>query len=150
MPVRPRARSTGTRPRGRGTAAATAAGQRQTRQRDAIRVALERAGRPLSPQEILQAARATQPGLGLATVYRNVRTLLEGGALHAVELPGSAARYELAGKSHHHHFHCRRCDGVFEVEACPAGIRGLLPRGFRLEGHEIVLYGLCARCGGRS
>jgi Fur family ferric uptake transcriptional regulator len=123
--------------------------QRQTRQRDAIRTALSRAGRPLSPLEVLTAARSLLPGLGMATVYRTVKSLLAEGTLHAVELPGAPARYELAGKGHHHHFHCRRCDGVFEVDACPAGIRGLLPGGFRLEAHEIILYGLCAGCGGR-
>ena len=122
---------------------------RNTRQRDAIRDALAAAGRPLSPLEILGAARESQPGLGLATVYRTIKALVESGAVHAVELPGAAARYELAGKHHHHHFHCRRCDGVFEIEACPAGIPRLLPRGFRLERHEIVLYGLCAGCGRR-
>lgn len=119
---------------------------RQTRQRDAIRAALASAGRPLGPQEVLAAARGLQPGLGIATVYRTLKALTEEGSLRVVELPGTAARYEVAGKSHHHHFHCRSCDGVFEVEACPAGIRGLLPGGFRLEEHEIILYGRCAGC----
>ena len=123
---------------------------RQTRQRDTIRAALAAAGRPLGPQEVLAAARAELPGLGIATVYRAIKALLAEGWLRAVELPGSTPRYEVAGKRHHHHFHCRACDGVFEVEACPAGIRGLLPGGFRLEEHEIILYGLCAVCGERS
>jgi len=123
--------------------------QRNTRQRDAIRAALASAGRPLSPQEILAAASDEQPGLGLATVYRTIRALVDTEAVREVALPGAASRYELAGKHHHHHFHCRSCDGVFEVEACPAGIRSLLPRGFRLERHEIVLYGVCKRCGSR-
>ncbi|HET9767901.1 MAG TPA: transcriptional repressor [Thermoanaerobaculia bacterium] len=122
--------------------------QRQTRQRDAIRGTLAAAARPLSPQEVLSAAQRVLPGLGIATVYRTVKALLADGVLHTVELPGAPARYELAGKRHHHHFHCRTCDGVFEVDACPAGIRRLLPRGFRLERHEIILYGLCAGCEG--
>ena len=120
---------------------------RQTRQRDAIRGALDAAGRPLSPQELLLAARAALPRLGLATVYRTVKAMLGDGTLRAVELPGAPARYELAGKRHHHHFHCRACDGVFEVEACPGRMSGLLPGGFQLERHEIILYGLCADCG---
>jgi Fur family ferric uptake transcriptional regulator len=124
--------------------------QRQTRQRDTIRAVLAGAGRPLGPHELLAAARADLPGLGIATVYRTIKALLAEGWLRAVELPGAAPRYEVAGKRHHHHFHCRGCDGVFEVEACPAGIRGLLPGGFRLEEHEIILYGLCAGCGARS
>ena len=124
--------------------------QRQTRQRDAIRAALTAAGRPLGPQEILAVVRPELPRLGLATVYRTLKGLLDDGWLRAVELPGAPARYEVAGKAHHHHFHCRACDGLFEVEACPSGIRGLLPGGFRLERHEIILYGVCAGCeGGR-
>ena len=122
--------------------------QRQTRQRDAIRGALAAAARPLAPQELLRAARQALPSLGIATVYRNVKALLAEGTVHMVELPGAPARYELAGKRHHHHFHCRTCDGVFEVDACPAGIGRLLPRGFSLERHEIILYGLCAGCRG--
>lgn len=122
--------------------------QRQTRQRDAIRNALAAAGRPLSPQEVLAAARCSLPRLGIATVYRHVKAMLGDGTLRAVALPGAAARYELAGKSHHHHFHCRACDGVFEVEACPGRMRGIVPGGFQLERHEIILYGVCADCGG--
>jgi Fur family ferric uptake transcriptional regulator len=123
---------------------------RKTRQRDAIRAVIAAAGRPLGPQEILAAVRAELPRLGIATVYRTVKGLLDDGWLRAVELPGAPSRYEVAGKAHHHHFHCRACDGVFEVEACPAGIRGLLPGGFRMERHEIILYGVCAGCeGGR-
>jgi Fur family ferric uptake transcriptional regulator len=122
---------------------------RQTRQREAIRAALATAGRPLGPAEVLAAARTELPGLGIATVYRTLKALVAEGWLRPVELPGAAARYEVAGKRHHHHFHCRACDGVYEVEACPAGIRGLLPGGFRHEEHEIILYGVCASCGVR-
>jgi Fur family ferric uptake transcriptional regulator len=122
---------------------------RHTRQREAIRAALATAGRPLGPAEVLAAARTALPGLGIATVYRTLKALVAEGWLRPVELPGAAARYEVAGKRHHHHFHCRACDGVYEVEACPAGIRGLLPGGFRLEEHEIILYGVCASCGVR-
>ncbi len=120
--------------------------QRKTNQRDAIRGVLERAGRPLSPQEVLEQAREAVPGLGLATVYRALKALTESGWLHAVELPGAAARYERAGKQHHHHFHCRGCDRVYDVDACPGALNRLSPRGFQLESHEIVLYGRCERC----
>jgi Fur family ferric uptake transcriptional regulator len=121
--------------------------QRRTQQRRAIREAIEAADRPLSPQEILDAAQEEVPGLGIATVYRNVKHMVEDGVLHTVELPGGPSRYEAAGKHHHHHFHCRRCDRVFEVEDCPGSLQGLTPDGFLLESHEIILYGLCSGCG---
>ncbi|MCE7869303.1 transcriptional repressor [bacterium CPR1] len=120
--------------------------ERNTRQRDAIRKALIEADRPLSPAEVLAAARELSPGLGIATVYRNLKGLEEESLIARIELPGEAPRYEVAGKHHHHHFHCRTCGKVFEVEGCPGDLSALSPPGFRLEGHELVLYGTCTSC----
>jgi len=119
---------------------------RRTAQRAAIRKVLEEAGRPLGPAEILKAAQLFVPRLGLTTVYRTVNALVDEGWLAPVELPGEAARYELAGKAHHHHFRCRRCDGVFDVTGCAEGLDVLVPKGFALQGHAIVLYGMCEQC----
>jgi Fur family transcriptional regulator, ferric uptake regulator len=120
--------------------------QRETRQRKAIRRVFKEAGHPLSPRELHDAAQAYVEGLGIATVYRNIRALEEAGWLEPVELPGEPARYEVAGKGHHHHFHCRECDKVYEVEGCPGNLKEVTPEGFQLERHEFVLYGLCEAC----
>jgi Fur family transcriptional regulator, ferric uptake regulator len=119
---------------------------RHTTQRDAIRGAFAAADRPLGPREVLELAQGELPGLGIATVYRNINRLVAEGWLTPVALPGEPARYEQAGKHHHHHFHCRRCGGVYEVHGCPGSLRRLVPRGFKLESHELVLGGVCARC----
>lgn len=119
---------------------------RRTQQRDAIREAVERADRPLSPQEILHAAGDLAPGLGLATVYRAVKAGVEQGWLQPVDLPGGPTRYEPAGKQHHHHFECRACHRVYEVDGCPGNLTKLLPSGFTLEAHDVTLYGLCEAC----
>jgi Fur family ferric uptake transcriptional regulator len=120
--------------------------ERDTRQRRAIRRVLETTGRPLSPQEVLAAAHRHVPGLGLATVYRNLKVMVQEGELVAVELPGEAPRYEPSGKDHHHHFQCRRCDRLFEVAGCRPASVGRPPRGFVVESHEVVWYGRCASC----
>lgn len=122
--------------------------ERDTQQRRAIRSSIERAGRPMSPREVLDAALPLSPGLGIATVYRTLRGGVEAGWLTQVELPGEPPRYESTGKSHHHHFLCRSCDRVYEIDGCPEGLRGLTPPGFSLEAHEVVLYGRCAECAG--
>ncbi len=119
---------------------------RTTRQRGAILHTLEHADRPLSAAEVLTLARARVPGLGLATVYRTIESLVDTGALMPVEIPGKAPRYEVAGKDHHHHFLCKRCHRVFEVHGCPGNIDAHVPRGFVLEGHELTLFGRCAAC----
>lgn len=120
--------------------------KRDTQQRRAIRAAIDDANRPLSPREVLESARRGSPGLGIATVYRTLKTWVEEGGLTQVDLPGEPPRYETTGKQHHHHFHCRRCGRLFELEGCPEDLQRLTPRGFALEAHEVVLYGRCAEC----
>ena len=95
---------------------------------------------------MLLAASAAVPGLGIATVYRNLKLLVEEGDLRAVALPGENLRYEVAGPHHHHHFQCRRCQRVFDVHACPGDLAGLAPAGFVVQDHELTLYGLCSEC----
>ena len=124
--------------------------ERATRQRDAIRAAIEQAGRPLSPQEILRAARGSVNRLGLATVYRNLKRLAADGAVRLVTLPGDAPRYELTEAEHHHHFQCTRCRRVFDVPGCPGDLRRLAPRGFTVEHHDVTLYGRCPGCAKRA
>ncbi len=120
--------------------------QRQTRQRAAIADAIASASRPLLPQEVLDAAQREVPGLGLATVYRNLKALAEEGAICAVTLPGENPRFEVADHGHHHHFQCRRCQRVFDVHACPGDLSRLAPSGFVVDDHELTLYGRCADC----
>ncbi len=120
--------------------------ERRTRQRAALKEAIEQAARPLTPQEILAEAQDAVPGLGIATVYRNIKALMSEGWLHKVEMPGGVDRYERAGLHHHHHFHCQECDRVFDVEGCPGNVESLAPPGFQVASHEIVLYGRCATC----
>lgn len=120
--------------------------ERSTRQRSAIRDAIAAAQRPLLPQEVLDAAQAQVPGLGIATVYRNLKQLVEDGELQPVELPGENMRYEPVGHAHHHHFQCTTCERVFDVHACPGNLARLAPEGFTVETHELTLYGRCREC----
>ncbi|MGR4867990.1 Fur family transcriptional regulator [Variovorax sp. LARHSF232] len=120
--------------------------ERSTRQRTAIHAAIAAAQRPLSPQEVLEAARADVPALGVATVYRSLRALVEEGAIEAVTLPGDTPRYEMTGQGHHHHFQCNVCHRVFDIHACPGGLGHLAPQGFSVESHDITLYGRCDDC----
>ena len=120
--------------------------ERNTRQRSAIRDAIAQAHRPLLPQEVLAAAQSQVPGLGIATVYRNLKALVDEGELQAVTLPGENPRFELVGHGHHHHFQCRDCGRVFDVHACPGDLQRLAPAGFTVDGHDLTLYGRCRDC----
>lgn len=120
--------------------------ERSTRQRSSIRAALAEAGRPLSPAEVLASAQREVSALSIATVYRNLKQLVDAGEILAVELPGDAPRYELAGHAHHHHFFCDACQRAFDVPGCPGNMAKLAPVGFEVARHELTLYGTCADC----
>lgn len=107
---------------------------------------MDEAGRPLLPAEILAAAQREVPAIGLATVYRNIKQLMEAGEVQAVDLPGEATRYELSGHAHHHHFRCTSCHRVFNVPGCPGNMQRIAPEGFVVEHHEMTLYGTCSDC----
>ena len=120
--------------------------QRDTRQRRAIRRVFMDCGRPLTPEQILQAGQSIVPSLGLATVYRTVKALSLEGWLVEVELPGGVLRYEIAERPHHHHFLCRSCDQAFDIPQCPETVEDIAPEGFEVESHEIILFGRCVAC----
>jgi len=120
--------------------------QRSTRQRAAIRGVIDAAARPLLPAEILEVAQRKVAALGMATIYRNLKLLVEAGEIEAVALPGEAPRYESTRHAHHHHFQCQACQRVFDVHHCPGDFKQLAPAGFTVERHELTLYGTCADC----
>ncbi len=119
---------------------------RDTRQKKAIRLAFSAAARPLSPEEAQVEAAKLVEGISVATIYRNIHALIEDAWLSPVDVPGEPARYEVAGKGHHHHFHCERCGRIYDLEGCTLQPKPKVPGGFRLTGHELFLYGLCAAC----
>lgn len=119
---------------------------RKTRQRDAIRAVFSKARRPLGPQEILNMAQDEVPGLGIATVYRTVKGLVEEGWLAPIDIPGQPTCYEAANLEHHHHFHCRGCGKVYDVDGCVGSALSTAPPGFTVEDHEVILYGRCLAC----
>ncbi|MFB0985345.1 MAG: transcriptional repressor [Phycisphaerales bacterium] len=122
--------------------------QRTTKQFEAIRKAIDSAGRPLSIEEIRDVASRTVETLGQRTVYRVVRQLQDEGMIVGVSVPNGSDRYELASiaSKHHHHFHCKACDRFFDVDGCPGGLKKMVPKGFVLEHHDLTLSGLCAAC----
>ncbi|KIE59058.1 Fur family transcriptional regulator [Methylacidiphilum kamchatkense Kam1] len=119
---------------------------RKTKQKEAIVSVLRSAESPLSPAEIQTRASLLVPSLGIATVYRLLRILKENKKVVTVEIPGESPRYEISGRAHHHHFYCRNCHQIFEFGKCTDKIEELVPKGFLVQEHEIILYGRCPSC----
>lgn len=119
---------------------------RDTRQKRAIRNAFAAAARPLSPEEALAESSKHAEGISVATIYRNINALVEDKWLTQVDVPGEPSRYEVAGKGHHHHFHCESCGRIYDLEGCMLAPQLNVPGGFQVTGHELFLYGLCESC----
>jgi len=119
---------------------------RNTRQKEAIAKVLQSTAHPLTAQEIEGAAAEVVPGLGIATVYRALKRMQDEGQVLLVEIPGEPPRYESASKGHHHHFVCRQCGKIFDLEGCMGSVEKLAPAGFVVEDHEINLFGRCNQC----
>ncbi|HOV59582.1 MAG TPA: transcriptional repressor [Candidatus Hydrogenedentes bacterium] len=120
--------------------------RRNTRASQVIREVFMTARRPVSPQEVFEAGRKMLPSLGIATVYRWIRRLLEEGLLRELSLPDVGTRYEYVTAEHHHYFHCAGCDRLFVLTGCASMLESMIPEGFVMDSHEIVLRGRCAAC----
>ena len=101
---------------------------------------------PRTAEEVREGLKADGWSIGIATVYRLLRRGEEEGRYAAVAVPGGGLRYEPADRGHHHHFHCEACDRVYDVKGCPGRFGRLVPEGFELDDHEVLLHGRCATC----
>ncbi len=120
--------------------------QRNTAQKKAIVQVFENCRQPLGVEQVLGYGRKFVPSLNQATVYRNLKNLVEQGWLRRIVHPTLGVLYERTEKGHHHHFHCRECNRAFEVPGCVLKKEKTVPDGFVVEEHEIFLYGVCDSC----
>lgn len=122
-------------------------GVRLTPQRRAVAEALAEMRGRFTVVELHERARLRHRGLGLATTYRTLELLREAGAVRV--LPGEdGPAYIRCHPGHHHHLVCVSCGDVQETELCAAPPAEEIRRrhGFQAAGHELDIYGLCARC----
>lgn len=117
---------------------------RESRYRQLVLRTVRVAAGPLSANEVHQ--RLQDSGIGLATVYRLLNKGLADGDLVGVDLPNGPKRFEPAERPHHHYFECVVCRAVFGVIGCLEGIDRLVPDGFELEQHDLILTGRCREC----
>ena len=99
----------------------------------------------LSAEEVFQQARAQLPELSRATVYNALGELAEAGLLGVVEGPGP--RQFDANVAPHHHFRCRRCAALRDIEPAHVDLT-LREPGFEVERAHVLLEGLCPKCAG--
>lgn len=127
----------------------TAAGERVTRQRLLVANALAGSGRQLTAEQLYRSLRRQVPGIGRATVFRTLETLVDAGVARRLELAGHVYAYVACLPEHHHHLACTRCGRVEEIDEAyitPIAERLALDLGFEIDDARLDFYGRCAAC----
>ncbi len=117
--------------------------RRSTKQREIVYDALMRLYHPTA-EEVYEYLREEQPGIGRATVFRNLAVLAEEGRIVKLFFPDEVAHYD-ANIDGHYHFVCRRCSKIIDLQT---NVRPALPPecDFAIESQEINFYGRCREC----
>jgi Fur family ferric uptake transcriptional regulator len=105
--------------------------------------------RHLSAEDVYRMLLQKGEEIGLATVYRVLTQFESAGLVCRHNFEGGQSVFELNRGGHHDHLVCVRCGKVVEfmdetIEECQRAIAR--QKGFVLEDHSLVIYGLCSDC----
>jgi Fur family peroxide stress response transcriptional regulator len=114
--------------------------------REVLHALALRSDHPTADQ-VFADVRKRLPEISRATVYRVLETLVRIGIVSKVCHPGSAARYEVA-RRRHHHLVCISCEKMIDLED-PTLDHLSLPgvgSGFHIQDYSVQFRGLCTTC----
>jgi len=124
-----------------------ATGARVTPARIGVLAALLQRAEALSHHELETALAAD--AVDRVTLYRVLDWLVAQGLAHRISSADRAWRFTAADRRHdaHAHFHCNRCGKVSCLDEVKAPrLPAAMPSGFRAEGLEVTVKGVCASC----
>jgi Fur family transcriptional regulator, peroxide stress response regulator len=122
---------------------------RCTPQRYAVMAFLMDCNRHPTAAEIFEAVNRLDPRSSKATVYNNLRDLVQAGLVREVAVEGRAARFDAKG-TRHHHFICDRCGNVEDLDWYEVRKPASRSLGNRvLRECELIFRGLCTQCAPR-
>lgn len=131
------------------TAALRARGQRVTRQRRVVLDVLSESQEHLDAESVHDRARARDPNISLATVYRTLALLKDVGLVEEHRLGEDHAHFEAVQDEPHYHFTCLRCGSVVEFDA-PQVMQAVQELGeresLRVIRVHLFVSGICSRC----
>ncbi|MBO5059462.1 MAG: transcriptional repressor [Clostridia bacterium] len=115
--------------------------------RNAILSALKNTTTHPSADWIFEKVREDCPGIGIATVYRNLKILLEQNQIFKVDVGDGLDHYDAQTEIPHDHTYCTSCGCIGDIEAISAsGLEQFAKDEFSVEAYSLVLYGKCKKC----
>ena len=98
-------------------------------------------------EQILMSLNQDSPTSSQATVYSSLQALRDVGLVREVLLEEGVCRYD-ANVSSHHHFRCRECGDIEDIQweqVDGISFKALRP-GLKIEQYELTVQGVCDRC----
>jgi len=85
--------------------------------------------------------------ISLATIYKNINSMIENLLLAEVKLPNKKSVYEII-KVEHSHLLCKDCGAVIDVEVDTSNMVNDISSkyDFDINGSDVVLFGTCSSC----
>lgn len=116
---------------------------RDTKQRAAILETLQDYGHPMTARHIRDSAAALVPTLGIATVYRNIRSLLAAGEIEQIDVPGATSYYTIPRKGNHLMVICKDSQRVELIPGAELSVSFLknLPHDFKARSFQLFVLG---------
>jgi len=99
--------------------------------------------------EIYNEVKISHPSISLATVYKNITSLIEKGLLKELPITNSKSKYEII-KEQHSHFICQKCGQIDDItldvdiqKDCNSLAQN---SNFKIGNIELNIYGICKKC----
>jgi Fur family transcriptional regulator, ferric uptake regulator len=100
--------------------------------------------------EVYKKLKHKLPTLGLPTVYRILDEFSQAGILiQSLSKNRQLSYLRCDQQEHHHHFTCRKCRKVEEVDYCNIqGVSRFIEKNLdaKVEAHQLQIEGLCSKC----
>jgi Fur family ferric uptake transcriptional regulator len=127
---------------------------KQTAQRQTILRTFVETRDHLSVEELLRFVQKRDPKIGVTTVYRTLKLLVDAGLASTLELHDGVVRYEHQyNRRSHHHMVCTECGESVEffspeIEEIEKKIGKQFK--YRTVGHNFQIRGVCSGCRKKS
>ncbi len=123
--------------------------QRKSKQREGILRVLSVKNYHPTAEDIFEKMKKEFPGLGIATVYRNLDQLNGDGKIVKINIPGDSAHYD-GNVEEHYHIICMKCGKIEDVWLDlnleeHVDFKKAVPD-FTVTGYRIDFNGICRDC----
>ena len=118
-----------------------------TPQRIAIVDLMQRAGH-ISIDELYEAIKQKFASISLATLYKNIHSMMDVSLIREVKVSGCKTKYEIE-KASHAHVMCKQCGELKDIPLDPSSLLqngGLNIAGYKADDISIVISGICPDC----